>query len=172
NFNPGSRYDVEGSSNFNLAFQSITTFDGTVVSVGSAINIFGATVIFNQDVSTTTLSLAGVLAGSGAVTVSGPITWSGGSMGGTGFTNADGGLVMSGALSVTGTRTFNNASVATYNGTDRSFNLDPGAVFNNLPTGSLTVDGNNDFGGGTINNQGTFLKLPGATGDGVTFFGF
>src|SRR4029079_18814686 len=94
--NPGSVYDASGSSNFFAGFQCITTFNGAVSSVGSAVNINGgANVIFNQDVSTTTLSLVGILGGSGTVNVSGLLTWASGSMGGTGTTNANGGMVLS-----------------------------------------------------------------------------
>lgn len=80
---------------------------------------------------------------------------------------------MSGNLTILDTRTINNAGAATYNGTlGHFFNNSGGATFNNLPTGSFTIDGNNDFNGGAFNNQGTFIKLAGATGDGVTRFGF
>src|SRR5262245_21046478 len=104
-FNPGSVYDVSASSNFGSGFQNITTFNGTVVSVGNAVTIVGARVVFNQDITTTTLSLAGVLGGSGTVNVSGPITWSGGTMGGSGITNANGGMVLTESLRIAGTRT-------------------------------------------------------------------
>jgi uncharacterized repeat protein (TIGR01451 family) len=178
NFNPGSVYDVSGSSNFNPALQSTTTFDGTVISMGTAVNINRASVIFDHDISSTTLSLdgqlggPGLLAGSGTVNVSGPVTWSGGAIGGTGTINANGGMVMTGFLTISGTRTINNAGAATYNGAGGSFfNNVPAAVFNNLATGSFTIDGNNDYNGGTFNNEGAFIKLAGAAGDGVTRFG-
>jgi autotransporter-associated beta strand protein len=177
NFNPGSIYNVTGSSNFGPAFSSTTTFNGAILSVGDAVNIDNAVVFFNQDIATTTLSLksslpgaGGILAGSGTLNVSGPITWTGGIMTGTGTTNANGGLVMSGSLRIGSNRTINNAGVATYNGTDgRLLSSEPGAVFNNLPSGSFTIDGNYDYqGSGTFNNQGTFVKSAGAAGDGVT----
>jgi autotransporter-associated beta strand protein len=175
NFNPGSVYDVSGASNFTSRFGSVTMFNGTVLSMGD-LNIDGDNVFFNQDVSPGSLSLNGdfsngLLAGSGTVTVAGPVIWSGGVMGGSGITNANGGMVLSGSLFIADSRTINNAGAATYNGTsDRNLN-NLGGVFNNLATGTFTIDGNNDFFQGTFNNQGTFVKLAGADGDGVTSFG-
>src|SRR5262249_32858088 len=86
-------------------------------------------------------------------------------------TNANGGMVISGSVRTADTRTINNAGAATFIGTSsRSINNTGRAVFNNLPTGSFTIDGKNDFLQGTFNNQGTFIKLAGAAGDGVTRF--
>ncbi len=175
NFNPGSVFDVSGASNFTSRFGSVTTFNGTVLSVGD-LNIDGDNVFFNQDVSPGSLSLngdfsTGLLGGSGTVTVAGPVIWSGGAMGGSGITNANGGMDLSGSLRITDTRTINNAGAATYNGTSNRNFSNLGGVFNNLATGTFTIDGNNDFFQGTFNNQGTFVKLAGADGDGVTSFG-
>src|SRR5262249_18556961 len=46
------------------------------------------------------------------------------------------------------------------------------AVFNNLPSGSFTADGSNNFSMSFFNNMGRFTKLAGPTADGVSIFGF
>jgi autotransporter-associated beta strand protein len=171
NFNTGSSYNVTGSSTF---VNGSATFNGTVPSVGNSVAINVADVTFNHNISTGTLTLAGGrLLGSGNVDVSGPVTWSGGRMGGSGITNAHGGMLLSnvnGVLSVVDTRTINNAGAATFNGTNGNLNFSAGGVFNNLATGSFTIDGINDFGNfdfvlGTFNNHGTFIKRAAAGGD-------
>ncbi|MEX2139548.1 MAG: autotransporter-associated beta strand repeat-containing protein [Pirellulales bacterium] len=175
NFNAGSSYNVTGSSNFP---SGTTTFNGTVLAVGDAVHIGSGFVTFNQNISTGTLTLSrGRLTGSGAVDVSGLLTWSGGEMRGSGITNANGGLVLNnvnGTLGLRDSRTINNPAAATYSGTSGfgSLNLSAAAVFNNLGSGSFTLDGNvdirnNELVMGTFNNQGTFIKRAG-TSDGVT----
>src|SRR5207253_1854093 len=79
-------------------------------------------------------------------TVSGLTTWSGGSMFGASVTNANGGLTMTGNLSLLA-RTFNNAALATYNGGAGNTFTISNSTFNNLAGGTFTVDGNNDFSG-------------------------
>jgi hypothetical protein len=87
-------------------------------------------------------------------------------MTGSGVTNANGGLIMTG--NVPNSRTINNPAVAAYAGVDNN-NLG-GGTFNNLAGATFTVEGNNDFFGGAFNNFGTLIKRAGASGDGITRF--
>ncbi|HEY1381212.1 MAG TPA: hypothetical protein VGF55_30710, partial [Gemmataceae bacterium] len=93
---------------------------------------------------------------------------------GGGVTNADGGLTMTGNLSLLA-RTLNNPAAATYGGVAGNAFTISNSTFNNLAGGTLTLDGNNDVHGAgsptAFNNLGTFVKRAGATGDGVTSFG-
>jgi hypothetical protein len=170
NFNLGSSYTVTGSSTFS---GGTTTFNSSVAAVSGAVTINGGVANVNQNLSTTTLNLFfGTLGGSGTVDVSGLTTWSGGNMSGSGITNANGGLALTGfRVDLLNSRTINNAGPATFNGTANGFvSADGLTVFNNLATGSFTIDGNNDYSGGTFNNMGTFIKRAGASGDGISAF--
>jgi hypothetical protein len=91
------------------------------------------------------LSLSGgTLSGPGSLTISGELTWSGGTMSGSGTTTAKGGITIAGdgATETLDTRRLNNASVATWSGTENNIEMMNGSVFANQATGSFTV--NND----------------------------
>ncbi|MCI0358367.1 MAG: hypothetical protein L0211_07790, partial [Planctomycetaceae bacterium] len=188
------RFDVGGTHHFNagadIAVAGLALHAGTGTTnfnAGSSYTISGATQVVsgthNFNITANTASLAmtgGVLGGSGTFNVSGLTTWSGGAglppaMFGPGVTNANGGLTLTGNLLLTSGRTLNNAGVAAYNGGgNNSISIGSDSTFNNLATGTFTIDGNNDLTGAgvapTFNNLGTFIKRTGATGDGITSF--
>jgi len=125
-------------------------------------------VTLNSDATVAGLQLnGGMLEGSGVLTVTGSVLWTGGFMGGTGTTNANGGLSVASAstIGLVGTRTLNNAAAGTFTGSI-SFNNQPSGILNNLPTGTFAITTSADFLGGNFVNQGALTKTAG-TGDGV-----
>lgn len=92
----------------------------------------GAFVTVSGEVRADNFNLvSGNLAGAGTLTVNGFLRWTGGSMTGTGVTNANGGLEISGpAGKELFARTLNNPETATWTGTG-NIGMGGGAVFNN-----------------------------------------
>ena len=162
-------YNVTGGTQ---ATSGIANFNSpaTVTSVGP-INVSNGTLNFVTGKTITTTSVtqsAGTLEGSDTLTVTGAITWSGGTQGGTGITNANGGMTLTGEPFLSG-RTLNNVKTATWNGSD--FLIQNGAVLNNQA--GATWNHENDsmiqFEGGTVpvfNNAGTFEKTGGTSTSG------
>ncbi len=110
---------------------------------------------------------AGTLTGTDTVTFSKLLTWSGGTESGTGVTNANGGMAISGEPFLD-TRTLNNSKTATWTGIE--FLMLNGSVFNNKTGAIWNHQGDTQiaFDGGTtptFNNAGTFEKTTG-TGSG------
>jgi hypothetical protein len=126
------------------------------------------TLTLNGAGSMTTLELsAGTLTNS-TLTVSGLFTWSGGTESGTGTTNANGGMTISGEPFLSGL-TLNNAGTASWSGI--TFLMENGAVFNNQvgATWNHENDSAIQFEGGTVpifNNAGTFKKTGGTSTSG------
>ncbi|MBA3963745.1 MAG: S-layer family protein, partial [Chthoniobacterales bacterium] len=161
-------YNVTGTSNFSGA---TVNFNSTVTSTG-ALNITGGSVFFNSNnLTVPTINLSGgTLGGTIAqVTSTGLLTWSGGTMSGTGVTNANGGILIDNAQVFLDTRTLNNAvgQTATLSNFAEVL-VQNGATFNNngtfLAQGNTGSDGFFDNGGGgTFNNTGTFTRNTGTT---------
>lgn len=118
----------------------------------------------------------GVLAGAGTVTATGLMSWTAGTMTGTGITNANGGLRLTGfgVKDLTGGRTLNNTGAAIWSNAlgDNTGRIRTGggATINNSGTwsdeGPFNNQISNDFGGAasTFNNTGTYSKSsPGLT---------
>ena len=76
---------------------------------------------------------SGTVGGSDTITVTGLFTWLGGTLGGTGTLNANGGIDLSNPFGIflRNTRVLNNSATATWTGAG-SFGNDTGATFNNL----------------------------------------
>lgn len=116
------------------------------VNVGSSTSVTGGTATFNPEATLNSLGThlgltggtlnldsgepinlsalfmsAGTLQGSDTLTVSTSAAWSGGTMGGSGTTNANSGIVFTGAATkdVVGSRTLNTAGTTTWSGTVR-----------------------------------------------------
>jgi hypothetical protein len=184
-FNAGADVTARGLVIVTTSFNGSTAFGAANFFAGSTYTATGATQILSGSVRFFDITanmwtldiIGGEQAGNGTVNVSGLTTWSGGTMKGAsgGVTNCNGGLVMTGNLFLSGGRTLNNPATATYNGVannivDNNFQGN-GGTFNNLATGTFLIDGNNDWrSGSSFNNQGTFIKRAGASGDGVTTF--
>jgi len=152
-------YDVTGSTTASGGTHTFTTA-ATVSHVGSLALSATAVLVFNSGeliAPSGYMQTGGTLGGSDTVTVAGPMTWSGGTMNGSGITNANGGITFATATTPTigNTRTVNNAGTATWTGSF-SFHLDAGAVLNN--TGTLNINASADFLGGTLNNSGAIHK--------------
>jgi hypothetical protein len=166
------KYDVTGGTQ---ATSGTVNFNApaTVTSVGP-INVSNGTMNFVTGKTITTTSLtqsAGTLEGTDTLTVTGVTTWSGGTWSGTGITNAEGGMTLTGEPFLSG-RTVNNVKTATWNGS--AFLMENGAVFNNR-AGAVwnhENDSNIQFEGGStpvFNNAGTFEKTGGTTSSGGGF---
>ena len=157
----GGTQATDGTANF--------TAPATVTSTG-ALSLSGGTLNFSTGKAVTAKSLtqdAGTLTGSDALTVSGAITWSGGTESGTGVTNADDGMTISGEPFLD-TRTINNKKIATWNGS--AFFMLNTAVFDNKAgaTWNHQVDTLIEWDGGTPTfiNGGTFEKTAGTSASG------
>jgi len=112
----------------------------------------------------------GEFSGAGNLTVSGLFTWTSGTLSGTGATNANGGMNISGADFKSLGRNLNNAGTATWSGTGRiragnsTFNNQVGALFNAQNDQPFV----HEFGGAPVfTNAGTFRK---SVGTGTTTF--
>ncbi len=167
NFN-GARYDVTGTtavSNGTHMFNAAAT----VSSVGALLLSGGTITLSSADATTmqTHTQSGGVLNGSGALRVSGLLTWTGGAMGGSGVINANGGMLIANPspITISDTRTVNNAGAATWTGAD--IDIAAGARFNNQPVGTFTIQTSGDFTNGELSNTGTIIKAAG-DGDGIT----
>jgi len=177
NFNDGlhtfaAGSDVTAAGRVLLSGSAETTFNpGSTFTIAGHTEITGGTQTFNitAELNTLTISGAGSLAGPGTINVRGFFNWAHGTMTGSGVTNALGGMAISGNRFLTDTRTLNNWGPAMFDSVAALFlQLSSGAVFNNLPTGTLTLTGNGDLIGGTFNNQGTLVKRVAAGGDQVS----
>ncbi|WP_201496560.1 choice-of-anchor D domain-containing protein [Rubrivivax sp. A210] len=201
----GGSNTIAGSFNAGTATQfsgGTSTFSGTVSGVGSTIVATGGTGVFNitqafsvsalqlssgglsfnntGGVTTATLSLTGgTLGGTATVTVSGATTWTSGTMTGSGRTQADGTLVISGAALkdmtdgrnlVAGDTTWTNTAAG--NGRIRTGGT---ALITNTGTWAdqqaFDSSISPDFGGsGRFDNQGVYTKSGvGTTSMGVAF---
>jgi hypothetical protein len=134
----------------------------------SDLSVTSGTITLSGTSSTATLELsAGTLNGAGTLSVSGLITWSGGTQGGAGVTNANGGMTIS-SEPFLDTRTLNNTGTATWNGiaflmlNGSTFNNQKGATFNHQNDSLVEWDGGTNP---TFNNLGTYEKT-GGTGTG------
>ena len=134
-----------------------------------------------ETISTATVNfIAGTLGGAapGILNFSTPLNWSGGTMcsslsgitcvaGANGTTNANAGINFpSAANAFLSFRTLNNSGMATWSGTNGSFDMINGSVINNGLTSvwNYTNDSDMVFGGGNpvaFNNAGTFEKTAG-----------
>ena len=139
-----------------------TTIDGTYDVGETLIGTDGIALINGSTTGTLILNdSSSFLGGSGTLTVTGLTTWEDGTMGGTGTTQANGGLdlLTEETRTLTDTRTLNNAGAATWN--DGGITLNAGTTFRNQSGGTLTDQMNNlrtMQGGGTFINEGTYTK--------------
>jgi fibronectin-binding autotransporter adhesin len=153
---------TEGTANFN---------SGTTPTSVGPLTISGGTLNFStgKAIKTTELTQStGTLTGSDTLTVSKTVTWSGGTESGSGITNAEGGMTLSGEPFLQ-TRTMNNTKTAAWTG--EAFLMLDGAVFNNKAGATWNHEGdtNIQFEGGTnptFNNAGTFEKTSGTSVNG------
>jgi hypothetical protein len=171
-----SSYLLDGASSLagagDVSFGSDTAVLGAYAVTGTT-TVSGGTVRFDVDVSLPALVLSGgALTGPSTVTVSGPFTWTGGTLSGTGTTEADGGIAISGANDkhLNG-RTLINVATATVTGTG-GVEVVNNAVFWNLAGSALDFQNDAKFGTfsifdvrGTLINDGTIQK---SAGSGVT----
>jgi hypothetical protein len=157
--NVAGSYDVDGTTTADGS--GVANFTGTVANGGGALVVASSgTVNFNNSAGVifTTVNLAGgTIGGTQSLTSTGLFTWTAGTMTGSGTTNADGGLSLSGTQvkDLTGGRTLNNTGAATWS--NASFDsagrirTGGGATINN--SGSWADQGpfsnqiSNDFGG-------------------------
>ncbi len=162
---------LSGAGTMQVSGPGRLNFNAGSLNLTGTMSISGGEANFNAAASTAQLVLSGGnLSGSAALTVSGLFTWNGGTLSGTGVTNANGGILMDGTLALD-QRTLNNAAgqtatqAATLNN-DANLVFSNGATFNNH--GTFLAKGNDsdgffDGGGGdsTFNNTGTFTRTTG-----------
>jgi hypothetical protein len=162
-------YDITGGTTGSGAIVNFTS-PATVTATGP-LTITSGTLNFStgKAVSVSTLThSAGTLTGTDTLTITGLLTWSGGTESGTGITDANDGMTISGEPFLD-TRTINNKKTATWSGVD--FLMLNGSIFNNLAgaTWNHTVDTPIAFEGGntpTFSNAGTFEKTGGTSTSG------
>src|SRR6185436_704825 len=132
--NLAGAYNVTGASIFD---GGTVNFNGTITSTGP-LSISGGSVFFNSNnITVPTITLTGGTLGGTIAQVSstGLLTWSGGTMSGSGVTNANGGILIDNAQVFLDQRTLNNAAgqTATLSNFVEVF-FRNGAVFNNNGT--------------------------------------
>lgn len=167
----GGTYNVTGTTDVS---GGTTTFNAGVMmdAVGTFI-ISGGTIDFSSGelirVPTYTQS-GGTLSGSDGMNIAGLLKWSGGTMGGTGVVNANGGMQIdnAGTVRIADTRRLNNAGVAFWTGAG-NISQDAGATFTNQPDSTFNIQTSGDVVDGTFSNSGMVIKTAGS-GDGVTRF--
>jgi hypothetical protein len=143
------------------------TISGTA-TFADGLNLTGTLTLSSTGSMTTLTQSAGTLTNNATLTVSGLVTWSGGTISGTGTTNANGGMTLT-VEPFLSAQTLNNAGTATWDGI--LFLMENGAVINNLAgaTWNLENDSAIGFEGGTtpvFNNAGTFQKTGGTSSSG------
>ncbi len=143
----------QGASNV----RSLTS-QATFALTGGTLRVTAASVLQNAFTFT-----GGTFGGAGDLTVHGMLRWAGGMMDGVGQTTANGGVEFFAAFNNgLDRRVFNNAGTALWSGRGM-LEMRNGAVFNNRPGATLTVQnlatfrlGWEDQVASTFNNQGTF----------------
>ena len=162
-------YDVTGGTTANGATTNFIT-PATVTATG-ALTINSGILNFStgKAISAATMTQSGgTLTGTDTVTITGLLTWSEGTESGTGVTNANGGMTISGEPFLD-TRTLNNKKTATWTGNE--FLMLNGSIFNNLSGAIWNHQGDTQiaFDGGTtptFSNTGTFEKTAGTATNG------
>ncbi|MEQ1858731.1 MAG: FG-GAP-like repeat-containing protein [Chthoniobacteraceae bacterium] len=142
--------------NWNLDSGVPGAADTAILNIASTINLTG-----NASVGTFQQS-AGTFSGAGAFTVLTSFAWTGGTQSGSGITNANGGLTLSGGTHTLNTRTLNNLAAATW--TAGALDLLNGATINNQVGATFTTNFDGailQFSSVTFNNAGTFTKSGG-----------
>jgi len=173
-FNAGTAISGAGTTNLGTA----VNVNGNA-NIATALSITAGTTTLASGVtlSLSTLTLSAALTGAGNVTVSGPLTWTGGTMSGTGVTNANGGMSIPSGQMFLDARTLNVSGATAFGtagGGGVNFFMQNAAVVNNLAAATWSIlsgNGNGIFlnGGttGTFNNAGTF-QMTGGTADTVS----
>ncbi len=178
-FNSGAGLTGQGTVTFGAPFaRPATIFDlGSSYSFSGATNIEdSATVVFDAPASTTTLNeSSGNLGGSATLTVGGGMTtWTGGTMSGSGITQALGGLSL-GASGDTGDsetlagRTLINAGAGVWYGPDMLIQ-EESSTFLNYSNATLVIEAGGTWGfddeapdpSGTFDNNGTVTVADGS----------
>ena len=146
------------------------------VATYDAVLANGSTITLDQNTTIQKFTLSsGTLTGGFNLTLNDNLSWTGGTMSGSGITNADGGIsLVGGGTRVLIGRTLNNAlgQSATLSGASATLNVGSGAVFNNLGTflaQNNQAFANNGGAASTFNNPGTFTRN---TGTGTFSIGF
>ncbi len=154
--------NVGGTGTIDFSGGTTTIASGVTYFVTGVTSVTGATAAaFNTNAITVGLLVSsGTLTGSGVVSAT-TGTWTGGTMGGSGSTDVNGTLSISGASSVNvDTRTLNNNGTATWSGTGWMYFYNNGK-FNNLVSGIFDIQSNvpmQNSSGGIFTNYGTFRK--------------
>ena len=160
--------DPAGGSYPNNGNGGVTTYDA-IINNNSTVGLTEGITVRNF-----TLSMSNLAGGAFSLTIEGLFTWSGGTMSGSGTTNANGGISFADTQVVLDGRTLNNTATMTLSNFVQ-LNLQNGAVLNN--SGAINVQTtsgssiSNAGGGGTFNNSGTLTIQTGDEFkiDGVVF---
>jgi hypothetical protein len=176
----GAALEFAGPVNHSMSAGSTVNGGGAVIfSAGNAsidasynvgrTDVNNASVTFFRSASTGTLNFSsGSLGGNSTITVTNLLVWTGGSMSGAGVTvvaaTASAQLTGSSTKALVG-RTFNNFGAALWSGTG-SVDFGAGAVWNNLATATLDIQGDASMRqasspAGTFNNAGDVRKSAG-----------
>jgi hypothetical protein len=180
---PGPADDVTINTSADVVHSDSVTDTINSLTSTQPLTISGGTLsIATAFTTSSTLTISGgTLNDAGAVTVGGLLTLSGGGISGSGTVTANGGILVNppgSTVVLDGCTLINPAGqTATWSGVGSyGFQLDDGAVFNNLGTFLAQTHGLIDDGAGAVsafNNQGSFTKSTDSGsldfGQGVTF---
>jgi hypothetical protein len=175
-FNISAGAILNFSSNFSFAASSDLAGAGTVFFQSgnqvlngtyslADLNVAGAGVTLNIPLSVAAFNfISGTVIANSPLSVSGLLTWSSGNLGGSSFTNANGGILFNGAaVGLIGGTTLNNAAGQTATLSNPSLGgigFQNGSIFNN--NGTFLAQNNagffNNGGEGTFNNNGIFTR--------------
>ena len=180
----GGNDTAPAGSSISATGTGTVSFSGATVAVAGTYNVANTTLVsngevdFNASASTGALVQSyGTLGGTGTLTVSGLTTWTGGSMAGTGVTNANGGLTIGGSdnnyySETLDGRTLDNSGAATLAinpGQGGALHFQDGATFDNKLGASFSfiadasiVNGGGSPNGGTFINDGSLAKTGGS----------
>jgi PKD repeat protein len=136
------------------------TWVGSLVSGGGTVAVTGGTLTLSNNVNATVANfthLNGTIGGLGNLTSSGNYVWSGGTESGLGTNFDNGGLKVSGGVTLS-QRTICSAASDIF--TNGSISGGSGAVFKNLPGGKISIDDDFSMFGASasLQNQGIIVK--------------
>ena len=173
----GAELRFTGAGDYDMESGSRVTGAGKVVVLSNPVNVFGEWDVATTEVTGSAINFAspvtipnlilsdGQVEGDETLTVTDALIWTQGAMIGSGITNAENGMDLSGGSKTVSGRTINlNGGTATLTGASSEFDFFADAVFNNNAVFQVTPDvvggdGNTFQGSGTFNNTGAFRVL-------------
>jgi Dockerin type I domain len=165
-------FAVSGGANLSFTAGTQTFNAPASFSGGGSVSLTSGTIVLNTPVSLPNFNLAGgAVTGAANLTLNGGGTWTAGAMQGTGSTVLPAGVVLTISGSTTKSLSGRTLNVGgTVNHTDGGLDLGTGAVIAIQPQGTYNLAADVPFSasGGTILNQGRFVKSSPNAGGGTS----